>query len=153
MMITLNEAQKKAIVKLWEKRLSNKEISQVLGVNESTVGGFTYILNAIKNGREESLRKAFNASQTQGRVKWICDYVGCDYSKFLDQPKAEETIVKASKSSPHANMQDSILTEQLAELREINQTLVTQCSAINRALTKILECWGADIEDGKKGGF
>lgn len=149
----LSDNQKIGIVKLWEKKLSNKEISQVLSVNESTVGGFTYILNAIKDGREESLRKAFNASQTQGRVKRICDYVGYDYSEFLDQPKVEETTVKTSENSAMLSEQNSLLTEQLAELREIEQILTTQCSAINQALTKILECWGADIEDRKKGGF
>lgn len=150
----LSENQKIGIVKLWEKKLSDKEISQVLDINESTVGGFTYILNAIKEGRDESIRKAFNASQTQGRVKWICDYVGYDYRKLLlNQPKVEETTAGTSENRNTLSMQDSTFAEQLAELREIKSTLATQCSAINQALTKILECWGADIEDRKKGGF
>lgn len=139
----LSDNQKIGIVKLWEKKLTNKEISQVLDINESTVGGSTYILNAIKEGRDEAIMKAFNASQTQGRVKWICDYVGYDCRKLLpNQPKGEETAAGASEDRNTLSMQDSTFAEQLAELREIKQTLATQCSAINQVLTKILECWG-----------
>lgn len=139
----LSENQKIGIVKLWEKKLSNKEISQVLDINESTVGGFTYILNAIKKGRDDAIMKAFNASRTQGRVKWICDFVGYDLSKLQNQTEVKETTAGTSEDRNTLSMQDSTFEEQLA----------TQCSAINQALTKILECWGADIEDRKKGGF
>ena len=159
----LSDMNKERIVKLWNKGMSNREISEVLDIDFSSVESITFVLKSIRDNRTDKIRGRLSGARAK-RTKWVCNHVGYDWTQLVPDTPVEHAIAEAEKADAGSINKVEASTNELGSINELlleqhDKTiqaltslytmLKMECDAINQALTQTLTFWGADVSSRK----
>ena len=132
----LTDEMRDKIYEEYQKGNNSYKVAYMFGVSQSTVSRVIRTAEVMKNG-DENQQKEFTGTFYYVPSTW--DWAQRRFASQKEEPCA---------SYPQVN---SKLEEDMTvtEIRELKNMLERHLTAVNTALTTILECWGVDSNERK----